>query len=461
MQKLYQRSIFIFRRDLRLQDNTGLLDALQKSTQVILIFIFDPRQVTSKNKYFGSNSFQFMLESLQDLEIVAKNTGGKIYFFTGVMHYVVSKLINELKPDAIFTNQDYTPFSLERDAKIKTVCDQAGISFVSSQDVLLLDPQDIKTKTGKTYQVFTAFYKNASSIQVREPNLKNKFPEDCFYTKKIASAVKLSTIGAELLVDSNPDLVTSGGSHTGHKILKKLASFKDYLQTRDVPSLKTTHLSAHLKFGTLSIRHVFYEIIKSLGTEHALLRQLYWRDFFSYIVYHSPYVLEKAFNSKFQDIAWQDDTKKFKLWCEGRTGFPIVDAGMRELNQTGFMHNRLRMIVASFLVKDLHINWQWGERYFAQKLADYDPAVNNGNWQWVAGTGCDAQPYFRIFNPWLQQKKFDPECLYIKKWLPEIKNLPAKVVHNWFKQPDIDTSYPKPMVEHKAAAKAALNMYYK
>lgn len=457
---IYQRSLFIFRRDLRLQDNTALLAAIAKSKQVILVFIFDPRQITNKNKYLSLNAMQFMLESLQDLQIAAKNAHGKIYFFSGVADRVIEKLIADTNPDAIFANKDYTPFSLARDQKIKQLCEHYKIAFEQYEDVLLLNPDQIKTKTGKFYQVFTAFFKNAQLLVVNEPRLRVKFSENVFYTKTIANTIPLAQIGKELLVDLNPDLITPGGTIAGHKILNNLAVFKNYLAIRDLPTHNTTHLSAHLKFGTISVREAFYAISKHLGHEHALIRQLYWRDFFTYVAYHTPHVFGQAFNLKYDHISWQNDAHKFKLWCAGKTGFPIVDAGMRELNQTGFMHNRVRMITASFLVKDLHIDWRLGEQYFAQKLADYDPAVNNGNWQWVASTGCDAQPYFRIFNPWLQQKKFDPSCVYIKKWLPELKLVNSNVIHSWYKQDDSTINYPKPILDHSVASKQAVKLYY-
>lgn len=456
---MYQKSIFIFRRDLRLQDNTALLAALENSKQVVLVFILDDLQVTAKNKYLSQNALQFMLESLQDLEAGIKKAQGKIYFFEGACSKVVETLIAQLKPDAIFTNKDYTPFSLARDAKIKMLCEQNKVAFCQFQDLLLLDPDQVKTKTGKIYQVFTAFYKNAQLIPVKAPDLKNKFHENSFYTKPISGALELSKVYKKLILKTNLDLVTNGGSGVASQICKELKNFENYLAIRDFPAHLTTHLAAHLKFGTTSIRVVFYEIVKTLGLEHALIRQLYWRDFFTYIAYHNPQVFGHAFNAKYDHIKWDTDASKFKLWCEGKTGFPIVDAGMRELNHTGFMHNRLRMITASFLVKDLHLDWRLGEQYFAQKLADYDPAVNNGNWQWVAGTGCDAQPYFRVFNPWIQQKKFDPECVYLKKWLPELKLAPAKIIHNWFKQQDAKFNYPKPILEHSLAAKKAVRMY--
>jgi len=210
-------------------------------------------------------------------------------------------------------------------------------------------------------------------------------------------------------------------------------------------------LSAHNRFGTCSIREVYHEILRSLGPAHTMISEIHWRDFFTYVMHHYPYSFSEEFNRKYQKIPWSKNKKAFAKWREGKTGFPIVDAGMRELNATGFMHNRVRMIVASFLTKDLHINWRWGEQYFASKLIDYDPSVNVGNWQWAASTGCDAQPWFRIFNPWLQQKKFDPDCIYIKRWIPELENISSKAIHRLdTKYPDIMLDYPKPMIDHKS-----------
>jgi deoxyribodipyrimidine photo-lyase len=214
----------------------------------------------------------------------------------------------------------------------------------------------------------------------------------------------------------------------------------------------TSQLSAHLKFGTISVREVFYTIAQTLDLEHPLTRQLYWRDFLTHIGFHFPRVFGHAFIEKFDSIPWEKDLQKFQAWAEGKTGFPIVDAGMRELNETGFMHNRVRMIVASFLTKDLRISWRWGERYFAQHLVDYDPCLNNGNWQWAASTGCDAQPYFRIFNPWLQQQKFDENCNYIYRHIPELRAVPAKILHEWHKK-HYGHFYPKPIVEHSEESK--------
>src|SRR5581483_2326939 len=280
-----------------------------------------------------------------------------------------------------------------------------------------------------------------------------------FFSGEIKKSID-ETVYAQLLLQCNKNTFLQGGREEAQQLLKNVRDLKSYGRTHDYPAYDTSHLSAHLKFGTLSVREVYYAIMQSLDVPHFLIRQLYWRDFFIYIAFNHPTVFGHPFKKRYEHIPWKTDKTLFNAWCTGTTGFPIVDAGMRELNTTGFMHNRIRMIVASFLVKDLHINWLWGERYFAQKLIDYDPAVNNGNWQWIASTGCDAQPYFRIFNPWLQQKTYDPQCEYIKKWIPELADETPKTIHNWF---NIDHSriknYRRPIVNHAQESAIAKTMY--
>lgn len=459
MQKKYTTSLFIFHRDLRITDNTGLLKAYAESEQVIPCFIFDPRQVTNKNSYRSSNSLQFMIESLYDLEKQYEKHNGRLYIFHGEPTQIIEKLIKQATIDAVFCNRDYTPFSIQREKAIQRVCTKHTVAFEQTNDLLLHEPEDIKTGSGTPYSIFTAFYKNAYKLPVPEPHpSKNSV---CF-NKKITGSCN-ATLYKKIVPKKNPAIALHGGTTNGIKILKDLKKQENYTKERDFPALdSTTHLSAHLKFGTVSIRQVYYAIIDTLGHKHPLLRQLFWRDFFTHVAYHNPAVFGNAYHEKYNNLTWENDRKKFKAWCEGNTGFPIVDAGMRELNTTGYMHNRVRMIVASFLVKDLHIDWRWGEKYFAQQLVDYDPCVNNGNWQWAASTGCDAQPYFRIFNPWLQQKKFDPACIYIKKWVPELNHLTPNIIHALFKKNSpIIKDYPKPLCDHAIEATRAKKMYKK
>lgn len=455
----YTKSLFVFRRDLRLSDNIGLRKALSESELVIPCFIFDPRQVGDANKYRSSNAMQFMIESLKDLEDQLSAKKSRLYIFYGEAQDVIATLIKKESIDAVFCNRDYTPFSIMRDAQIQKACKKQNIPFIQSADALLNEPEIIKTGSGTPYAVFTAFYKNC----VKHSPITKPFSLRLhnFYTKPISAAEKSTALFKKIVPTQNTNIHVHGGASNGQKILRSLKKYKNYTKERDIPALAaTTHLSAYIKFGCISIREVAEAISKHLGISHPLLRQLYWRDFYYHVAYHSPYVYGHAYHKKYDSLSWKNSKADFRKWCEGNTGFPIIDAGMRQLNETGFMHNRVRMIVASFLTKDLHIDWRWGEKYFAQQLVDYDPAVNNGNWQWAASTGCDAQPYFRIFNPWTQQKKFDPQCTYIKQWIPELQEIAPKVIHSWYKEksPEID-GYSRPIVDHDVERKIALKEY--
>lgn len=455
---MLKKSLFIFRRDLRLYDNIGLISGLHESKKIIPAFIFDPEQITSKNKFKSNNALQFMLDSLLNLETQLKKINAKLYIFYGKPEAVIKNLIEKDGIDAVFVNEDYTPYSKARDSKIKKVCDKLNISFKSYQDLLLTPTDKVLKKDGRPYTIFTPFFKKSILNIVPKPIKLNRAN---FYTEQIESTEKLELIIKKLAPKKNSSTF-SGGRISALKIFKNIKNFKNYTTEHNIPGLNaTTKLSAHNKFGTVSIREVYYEIVEKLGKNHPLIRQLYWRDFFTHIAYHFPRIFGQEFNQKYKNIKWDYYAEKFHSWCTGKTGFPIVDAGMRELNKTGFMQNRVRMITASFLTKDLHIDWRLGERYFATKLVDYDPAVNNGNWQWVASTGCDAQPYFRIFNPWIQQKKFDPECIYIKKWIPELKNLEPKEIHKLFKPNKFIKNYPKPVVNHDTESKIAILRFRK
>jgi deoxyribodipyrimidine photo-lyase len=452
--KPFSLSIHLFRRDLRLEDNTALLAALSQSDKVLPVFIFDDRQLS--NAYKGDNSYQFMLNSLMELDEALRERGSKLYLFRGIAHRVLSELLWKLEVDALFVNRDYTPFSLERDIKLAKVCQEHQLQFLNYADALLNEPEQVHKDDGLPYTIFTPFLKKARLLGIPKPvsnNFSNYFTGDI----AISSLTELNQQLPELL---NTDLLLQGGRKEGLNLLNGVNSLHNYDDERNLPSVKgTSLLSAHHKFGTISIRESYHHIAFVFGKEHALIAELYWRDFFTHVVFHFPRVLGHAFKSKYENIGWSNDEVKYELWCKGQTGFPIVDAGMRELVTTGFMHNRVRMIVASFLTKDLHIDWRWGERFFANHLIDYDPAVNNGNWQWAASTGCDAQPYFRIFNPWRQQLKFDPKCVYIKKWLPELQNLSAKEIHNWEKPNALPVKYPRPIVDHKTVAQIVRQLF--
>lgn len=450
-----RRSLFIFRRDLRLHDNTALNAALRMSDEVILAFIFTKEQL-EHNPYKGNSALQFMIESLEDLNIELGKTGAKLYFFYDKPDNIVEKCIKELNIQAVFLNADYTPYSIQRDKKIESVCHKHQIDFFSYDDLMLHPIEKVLKKDGNPYTIFTPYFKNASCQRVAKPI----YSKDLNYYKGKISFCQTESVLEEILPKRRKQAL--GGRQECLKLLKHITQYSKYKEERDFPALnKTTHLSAHLKFNTCSIREIYFTIAEKLGPSSELLRALHWRDFFTLIALNFPHVFKGAFKEKYNQISWNTDQEKFKLWCKGLTGFPIVDAGMRELNETGFMHNRVRMIVASFLTKDLHINWQWGEKYFAQHLIDYDPAVNNGNWQWSSSTGCDAQPYFRIFNPWSQSKKFDPDCEYIKTWVPELQGLQPSVIHNLFedKYAHYCKNYPRPMLDHSIEAPKALEMF--
>jgi deoxyribodipyrimidine photo-lyase len=454
MLKAFRESLFIFRRDLRLVDNTALNAALAQSDKVIPCFIFDPRQIKN-NDYFTAPGFQFMLESLQEISEALEKKGAKLYIFEGAAEDIVGKIALERKIGAVFFNRDYTPFSRERDDAISQVCRESGVSTHIFGDCLLNEPEDSCKDDGSPYTVFTAFFKKNSQKKIRDMAITE---EGSFLNDKLE--IESPELFKSLLKKYSGPAIYSGGRKAALGILSEFETLRGYSKERDFPVLDaTTHLSPHNKFGTVSIREVFHAASEYLGSTHAIIRQLYWRDFFTHIGYFFPHVFKGAFHKKFDRIQWENSTVKFEAWASGRTGFPIVDAAMAELNKTGFMHNRCRMITASFLVKDLHIDWRWGEKYFATKLVDYDPAVNNGSWQWAASTGCDAQPYFRIFNPWLQQEKFDNECIYIKKWLPELKYVEPKVLNGLFKSKEKIPGYPEQIVNHAEAASHAKEMY--
>ena len=453
MEKNFRRSLFIFRRDLRLEDNTGLIFALQSSELVIPAFIFTPEQIDT-NPFRSDHCLKFMIESLEDLETQLEKKGGKLFYFKGKPEEIVSECKRKLNIEAVIVNRDYTPYSLQRDKKLEKTCKRDHLSFYSFDDALLHPPEDTLKKDGKPYSIFTPYFRNASKKTVLPP-LSNR--KTNYYHQSISFAKDKVPV-PKFKIENG----VQGGRTEALKILKKIASFKKYGHLRDFPAEEySTHLSPYLKFTVCSPREVYAEICRHLSPHHELIRSLYWRDFFTSIAFFFPHVFKGAFHAKFDKIKWSYDKKAYQRWCEGLTGFPIVDAGMREMRETGFMHNRVRMIAASFLIKDLHIDWRWGEKYFAQTLVDYDPAVNNGNWQWVASTGCDAQPYFRIFNPWNQQKKFDPECAYIKKWVPELTKFSPKAIHAWQEEKFRENckDYPAPMVDHEKASKEILKAY--
>ncbi len=445
MTKSYAKALFLFHRDLRLHDNTALISACEKADTVLPCFILDPRQL-EKNPYRGLPALRFMRECLEDLEQQIKERGAKLLLFYGETHRIVEALLKGNRCDAFFSNRDYTPFARSRDSNIQALCAQLNVAFELCGDALIQEPEAVAKSDGTPYTVFTPFFKMARQLPVREPR-KNEFKNFCDDSSKTAPAYL-----SEALPPSVETQAIKGGRAECKKVIATLPRFSKYAEERNFPAKPgTTRLSAYNKFGCCSIRETLYAMRSRLGDDSELIRELYWRDFFTHIAFHFPHVFGGAFHRKYDAVPWENDEKLFAAWCQGRTGFPIVDAGMRELNSSGFMHNRVRMIVASFLTKDLHIDWRWGEKYFAERLIDYDPAVNNGSWQWSASTGCDAQPYFRVFNPRLQSEKYDPECVYIKRWVPELASANPKLLHGLHDAETEFPGYPTPIVDHAIA----------
>jgi deoxyribodipyrimidine photo-lyase len=452
----FKTTLFLFRRDLRLVDNTGLSAALRDSERVIPAFIFDPRQ-TGAHSYRSENALEFMAASLAGLDRELRARGAHLFLFQGEAEKVVAALVRSERLDAVHVNRDYTPFSRRRDKAIEGACRQGNAAFVSTGDALLNEPEDVAKAGGGPYSVFTPFFVAARARAVRPPQANAA----ANYHAGPVPADKGAAVYERILRRRNEALFSKGGRAEALGILDRMGDFRDYERERDLPAVDgTTGLSPHNKFGTISIREFHRAVTKSLGAGHPLLRQLYWRDFFTHVAAHFERVFGRPFRAEYEQILWRDDPVRFKRWQEGTTGFPVVDAGMRQLNATGFMHGRVRMISASFLVKDLHIDWREGERYFASRLEDYDPCVNNGNWQWIASTGCDAAPYFRIFNPWLQQKRYDPDAVYVKRWVPELAGASPEFIHRLDRfEGRRPGGYPAPIVDHAAESIRALATY--
>lgn len=450
-------SLFIFRLDLRLKDNTGLIECVKNSKNSYICFIFEPKQIDrNKNDYFSDNCVQFMVESLRELHSLSSN---KLMFFYGDTPKLVEELIKNLKLDNVYLNKDYTPFSIDRDSNIEKICKNLNCKLNSFDDLLLNSIDEPRKDDGDPYSTFTSYLNKAAKLEVTPPddyNIKSKL--------KTAKNLKYQ-IPIEKLNDfynKNEKINVNGGRKLAVKILKTIKNQKDYNKLRGLCSYKSTHLSAYIKFGCVSIREVYHTFVKELGKNNDLVKQLYWRDFYYNIIYHFPHTYRKKTGLKdiYEDFPWEHNKATFKKWCEGKTGFPIIDASMINLNTTGYMPNRSRLIVANFLTKILRIDWTWGEEYFAQKLVDYSVSNNLGNWQWVASIGADYQN--RIYNPMSQSQKSDPECEYIKLWLPVLKDVPNKDIHNWFtNHKKYDVEYYEPMVNYTEEYKKSRELFKK
>ena len=434
--------LWIFRRDLRLEGHFGLEACFSQGRSLLPIFIFDPKQVEN-HPYRSSHGLKYLTSALLRLDRLLKKKKKRLHVFWGEPEMVLAQIFSSSKILKVHSSRDFTPFSKKRDRSCKLICEKNGVDFVQHDALLLNPPEKVLKDDGSPYTVFTPYYKRAI-----------RAPLEIDFSKKSRSqwVINENFPTLENVISNHSQLPKPMKLKVPDAWEEDRPSSTEYLGQRDVPSISgTSGWSTHLKFGTLS-PHLLRESLElEGGVEHPILRQLFWRDFFHHIADHFPRVFGNPFQGWTEKVIWPGKEENFQAWCEGNTGFPIVDAGMRELVATGKMHNRVRMVVASFLTKDLEIDWRMGERFFAQNLEDYDPCINNGNWQWAASTGCDAQPYFRIFNPWLQQKRFDPEGLYVKKWIPEINEVHPSVLHNGFKKP-ISPFYVPPLVDHGEAS---------
>jgi len=423
-------NIFWMRRDLRLEDNTALYHALKTRENVLPLFIFNP-DILERLEVRPDIRVNFIYKSLLGIKESLEKIGSSLYIAHGRPQDIFKKMAEEFHICSVYVNRDYEPYTVYRDLHVERFLKINKIEFHSYKDHLLFEKDELVKDDGKPYTVFTPyknkFLEKLNKEMVRPLNTAQYFHN--FIRIKPLPMMSLELLGFEPVSIVFP---SKGLSQT---------LLEEYAANRDFPARNgTSKLSVHLRFGTISIRKV-----TALALQHSetFLSELIWRNFYSQILWFFPHVVTRAFKSAYDNIQWENNLDHFNAWCQGKTGYPMVDAGMRELNQTGFMHNRLRMVTASFLCKHLLIDWRWGETYFASKLDDYDLASNNGGWQWAAGSGCDAAPYFRIFNPELQAKKFDPDNEYIRKWVPE------------FDTPE----YCQPIIEHRFARERALKRY--
>ncbi len=420
-------AVFWHRRDLRVHDNAGLYKALRSGFEVKSIFIFDKNILDKLPK--NDQRVYFIHQELERLKKEYKQFGSDLQVFYGTPIEIWGKIIQEQPIAQVYSNRDYEPYALERDREIYDFLKKHDLEFVGAKDHVIFEKHEVVKNDGLPYTVFTPYARK----------WKEKLNE--FYCKTYPNQKYFNQL-LQYCADAIPSLADMGfmDEHFQEFPSRDLSalSIDRYKETRDIPSIQgTSRLSLHLRFGTISIR----ELAKiALQKNESYLNELIWRDFYQMIIFHFPHSVHNSFKKQYDKIQWENDEAQFKAWSQGKTGYPIVDAGMRELNQTGFMHNRVRMITASFLTKHLLIDWRWGDAYFAEKLLDFELASNVGGWQWAASSGCDAAPYFRVFNPELQTEKFDKDKRYIKKWVPEFGT----------------SAYPKPIVDHKFARERVL-----
>ena len=470
MASTHPTSLVWFRRDLRCFDHAALSQALRISTRVFCVFVFDTEILDSLTDKIDRR-VDFIWHSIKELDKTLSAMGGGLIVRHGVARELIPQLVQELGATAVYTNRDYEPAAVMRDAAVAKALKKAGIEFNTFKDQVIFEREEVMRGPGRPYSVFTP-YKNAWLKRVTGNDLVPHPVAEythAFARPEPAALPTLSELGFQAtdLIQLGVKPGMSGAQAAWDAFQNTLAK---YDEMRDNPALDaTSHLGVHLRFGTISIRELARTAHYGSGKgAQVWLSELIWREFFQMILYHHPRVMTQAYRTELDALKWETNPERFAAWCTGRTGYPIVDAAMRQLNQTGFMHNRLRMIAASFLTKDLHLHWLQGERYFAQKLLDYDLASNNGNWQWAASTGCDAQPYFRIFNPVTQSERFDPQGVFIKRYVPELAAINAREIHApWQISPIeqqiygviVGRDYPAPIVDHDAARVKALAMF--
>lgn len=475
----FATNIFLFHRDLRIFDNTSLIEQLKEiKDDVIPIFIFPPEQIDSKkNEYFSHNSVQFMIESLKELSDEIKKKKGKLYFFKGDTFKVIKEIHNKITINSLSFNVDYTPYAIKRDNELKEWCESENIKCITKEDYLLykvLEKESNKSD-GNPYQVYTPFLRNClKNLKVRDVD---KFRSFNFKINKELEKIKFYIDENDLddFYEENEYINVNGGRELGLKIINKIEKFKDYGKKRDFFTYKTTFLGPYIKFGCVSIREVYHNIVKKLGKSSELLREIIFREYFTTLYYHFPHMLKgqlkgknKSFKEEFDNVPWSNNKNHFEKWCNGETGIISVDVGMRQMNKIGYMHNRLRMIVASFLIKDLHIDWRKGEKFFATKLIDYDPINNSAGWLGQQGSIMESSmPWWRIFNPITQLEKYDPDCEFVYQWIPELKNVPKEDILKW-DQPEIHEKYLKdgikyfkPIVNHDQERLETLKIFKK
>jgi len=459
---MFENGLFLFHRDLRLMDNTGLLDACSQCRKVYTCFFFTPEQISSKNEYRSKHAIQFMLESLEDLSEQIRSKGGKLILLYGDPVKMIQQCIEKIGIDAVFFNRDFTPYAIQRDKEISDFCSRKKIECnMGPNDYYLYEPGTIRTGGKSYYKKFTPFYDHVLHINVDAPRMKipNKLKS---FSGSFENQVSIQDIFSKIIGNENTEIAVVGGRKMGIKQLRDAVLHQSqYAKYRDYFSYPTSYLSAYLKFGCLSVREVYYVFKKKYQIRHELIRQLIWRDFFAHLLFGFP----ESLTDRYGPFSWSNRKKDIDAWKSGNTGFPIIDACMRQLNETGYMHNRGRMTVAHFLIKILLVDWKIGEQYFAEKLTDYDPASNNGNWASIYGRGIYNSPYFRVMNPWIQSSKFDRDCSYIKEWVPELADVENKDIHRWDTMYRSETykniSYPAPITDYNEQKKKFIQLYEK